>query len=121
MTPRYSIDPADTDGGMTTAAIETEANDSFSTAARAEAEERFLDNGHTWAGTNSALGFREGAAWARDHLAGQEPTEDAVQAAARVLLADYQTQYDGGHPVDFTDLARAVLITAARTARRGDA
>ena len=61
--------------------------DDFTEAARAEAEARFLTNGHTWAGTNSALGFREGAEWARTHLAAQETDgEKAVRELHREVI-----------------------------------
>lgn len=54
--------------------------DDFATAARAEAERRWW-NGAVPRDVNPnqawILGFREGAPWARDHLAAQEPTDAA--------------------------------------------
>lgn len=38
--------------------------------------------------------------------------EKRVEAAAEVLLRDYQSEYDGGEVSEFLDVARAVLEAA---------
>ena len=157
--------------------------DAFTTAARAEgrvrADEWMEKNGgpqttgHHIAHTSIISGFRQGAEWAREHLAAQAPkpipdesemevvgewlvvrnvqepeypagpeygpypysdaaplvhlarvagfppepqetTDAEVKSAALVLLADYQSDYSGGHLEEFLDLARAALTAARR-------
>lgn len=46
-----------------------------------------------------------------------EPTESQVEAAAKVLLRDYQSEYDGGDVSEFLEVARAALEAAARAAQ----
>ena len=67
--------------------------DAFTEAARAEAERRNPSNapkGLTRASNAiSRRDFRDGAEWARDHLAQQEPTDAEVQASkAEAILMD---------------------------------
>ena len=100
--------------------------DNFTDAARAEAERKHpvpasYDPGVSQYERLLAQGaFRNGAEWARAHLAAQEPTEDEVLAVARLF---YRTQcghdlLDGSVYKDrWMNTARAAL-SAARTARR---
>ncbi len=44
-------------------------------------------------------------------------TEAQVEAAAKVLLRDYQSEYDGGEVSEFLDVARAALVAAQGAAR----
>ena len=100
--------------------------DNFTEAARAEAERRnpsSAPNGLTRASNAiSRRDFRDGAEWARTHLAQQEPTDAEVLAAA---LAICRLQDDGYEPTEdhpcgaCTESARAALL-AARAARRDE-
>ena len=101
--------------------------DNFTEAARAEAERRnpsSAPNGLTRASNAiSRRDFRDGAEWARDHLAAQEPTDAEVLAA---LNADYALRFGPSNlPADSLEpygdkhvqIMRAALV-AAKGARR---
>ena len=102
--------------------------DNFTEAARAEAERRNPSNapkGLTRASNAiSRRDFRDGAEWARAHLAAQEPTDAEVLAA---LNADYALRFGPSNlPADSLEpygdehvqIMRAALM-AARNARGG--
>ena len=102
--------------------------DAFTEAARAEAERRNPSNapkGLTRASNAiSRRDFRDGAEWARTHLAQQEPTDAEVLAA---LNADYAIRFgprnlpaDSLEPYgdEHVQIMRAALM-AARNARGG--
>ena len=65
--------------------------DDFTEAASAAAEEQWTRDhtpGHPLSGPermNRRIGFTMGAAWARDRLTTQEPTDAEVEAAARAM------------------------------------
>ena len=69
-------------------------NDNFTEAARAEAERRHPDSVDVETGEpvddwgfeeQGRRDFRDGAEWARTHLAAQEPTDAEVETAARAM------------------------------------
>lgn len=106
--------------------------DDFETAARTEAERRYVITPDYWGPTTSERVriFWDGSAWARDHLATQEPTDAEVQALGRGLNeAGWTCQESGDNPGFYSecedcrrvcdDLARDALIRA-RAARRDE-
>ena len=97
--------------------------DAFTEAARAEAAERFPFSEGYEVGVYQRRGFVAGAAWARDRLAQQEPTDAEVLAA---LNADYAIRFGPRNfPADslepYGDEAVRIMraaLTAAKEARR---
>ena len=104
--------------------------DAFTEAARAEAERQnpvpptYDPEGPSqWERLLAQQAFRNGAEWARDHLAQQEPTDAEVLAA---LNADYALRFGpSNRPADSLEpygdehvqIMRAALV-AAKEARR---
>lgn len=78
-------------------------------------------------GLDSLTAWLSGAAWERDHLATQEPTDAEVEAAAKAIYlfeADYHTEESwerekATYRVHYLTYARAAL-SAARAARRDE-
>ena len=98
--------------------------DNFTKAARAEAAERFPFSEGYEVGVYQRRGFVAGAAWARDHLAQQEPTDAEVLAA---LNAQGVVVSPKMHPAPSLDYwgdkpaeAMRAALTAARAARRDE-
>ena len=99
--------------------------DNFTKAARAEAAERFPFSEGYESGVYQRRGFVAGAAWARDRLAQQEPTDAEVLAA---LNADYALRFgprnlpaDSLEPYgDETVRIMRAALSAARAARRDE-
>lgn len=98
--------------------------DNFTEAARAEAAERFRFSEGYESGVYQRRGFVAGAAWARDRLAQQEPTDAEVLAA---LNAQGVVVSPRMHPAPSLDYwgdkpaeAMRAALTAARAARRDE-
>ena len=98
--------------------------DAFTEAARAEAAERFPFSEGYESGVYQRRGFVAGAAWARDRLAQQEPTDAEVLAA---LNAQGVVVSPKMHPAPSLDYwgdkpaeAMRAALTAARAARRDE-
>ena len=98
--------------------------DAFTEAARAEAAERFPFSEGYEVGVYQRRGFVAGAAWARDRLAAQEPTDAEVLAA---LNAQGVVVSPKMHPAPSLDYwgdkpaeAMRAALTAARAARRDE-
>ena len=87
--------------------------DRFTTAARAEAERRHIPLDRPTAITEQCAvqGFQDGAEWARDHLAAQDPTDAEVEAAKAVLDS-----------FEYADEPQSIrdALSAARAARRDE-
>ena len=93
--------------------------DNFTEAARAEAAERFPFSEGYEVGVYQRRGFVAGAAWARDHLAQQEPTDAECIHVLSVLGTDLgqPTRTDFEWSQAAIRRCREALI-AARKARR---
>ena len=104
------------------------SNDNFTKAAHAEASRRFPSGAPVSSRINAEqkagrAGFIGGAAWARDHLAAQEPTNAEVEAAARVICEGTEAgdlaEWGPETQRRFRSTARAAL-SAARATRRDE-
>lgn len=90
--------------------------DDFTQAARAEAEERIQfvpGRAGSAIGSLSRRVFMDGAEWARDHLATQEPTDTEVEAAAVALAVEGD---DLGEWDSLSTYAQATYLRDARAA-----
>lgn len=110
--------------------------DDFTEAARAEAERRHfpLFGRPPVISAVAVQGFQDGASWAHDHLAAQEPTDTEVEAAARSIYEYFPRKYmdefgftctahwedlEPHMQDEYRVVARAAL-SAARAARRDE-
>lgn len=100
-------------------------DDAFTTDARAEAKRRWefiqFDSYVQAAEENGKIhGFEKGAEWARDHLAAQEPTDDAVCDMIEDRLSDAMftacVQEPDGEMTTYVDAPMAEVLRIARDA-----